>query len=89
MGTASNTSLPTPIYEDNEFLAQVAGSGFTINSDTQIEIKMNLAEWFKNPNSWDLDAYHSVLMPNYTAQIMMNENGRDVFTRGNIIQYAN
>ena len=48
---------------------------------------MNVAEWFKNPNEWDLNALHSFLMPNFNAQIMMSENGQlDVFSIGTITQ---
>ncbi|WP_411766272.1 MbnP family protein [Winogradskyella sp. A3E31] len=58
----------------------------TIASDTEIEVKMNISEWFKNPNLWDLNQLNSVLMPNSSAQIMMSENGRNVFSIGTIIQ---
>jgi len=40
-----------------------------------IEVGMNAAEWFKNPNQWDLNELNTALMMNYNAQIMMNENG--------------
>jgi hypothetical protein len=51
-----------------------------------VEIKMNIAEWFKNPNTWDLDALHSSLMGNYGAQSMMQQNGYNAFTLGVISQ---
>ena len=41
---------------------------------------MNLAEWFKNPNTWDLNAMSTMLMGNYNAQIRMNQNGQSVFS---------
>ena len=43
---------------------------------------MNLAEWFKNPITWNLDDLHIMLMPNYQAQKMINQNGRSVFSLG-------
>ena len=58
----------------------------TIVSDTEIEVKMNISEWFKNPNLWDLNQLNSVLMPNSSAQIMMSENGRNVFSIGTVTQ---
>ena len=47
---------------------------------------MNIAEWFKNPNLWDLNDFNQTLMPNSTAQIMMYENGQNVFSLGDITQ---
>ena len=47
---------------------------------------MNIAEWVKNPNTWDLDNMHSALMGNYTAQSMMQANGYNVFTLGTVSQ---
>ena len=43
-------------------------------------ISMNIAEWFKNPNNWDLNEYNQMLMPNSTAQILIHENGQNVFS---------
>ncbi len=58
----------------------------TINGDTTIEIKMNVAEWFKNPNIWDLNELGGMLMPNFEAQLMINENGQGVFSLGEVSQ---
>lgn len=55
-----------------------------IQEGTEIEIAMNVSEWFKNPNTWDLTQLYTMLMPNYDAQIMMSENGAvGVFSLGN------
>ena len=51
---------------------------------TIIEVDMNIAEWFKNPNTWDLNELFTVLMPNFDAQIMMNQNGQNVFSLGTV-----
>ncbi len=54
---------------------------------TSIEVKMNVAEWFKNPNTWAFDVNNSVMMPKFDLQIDMNENGTDsVFSLGDVIQ---
>ncbi len=58
----------------------------TIGSSTNIEVKMNVDEWFKNPNLWDLNVLFMTLMPNFDAQIMMSENGATVFTKGAVTQ---
>ncbi|MFK8058604.1 MAG: hypothetical protein AB8B78_00770, partial [Polaribacter sp.] len=57
----------------------------TISNNAEIEIKMNIAEWFKNPNKWNLNQLNTVLMPNFEAQKMMNANGKSVFSLGEII----
>lgn len=56
-----------------------------IASGTNIEIEMNVAEWFKNPNTWDLNVLYTILMPNFDAQVMMNENGQNVFSLGDVV----
>ncbi|GAB4248169.1 MAG: hypothetical protein Kow0079_00130 [Vicingaceae bacterium] len=81
MGTAREiTTNNDTIYHDNHFRVDLSNNSFNVEGNVFIEVDMNLAEWFKNPNAWDLNTYYSSLMPNYTAQVMMNQNGRDVFT---------
>lgn len=58
----------------------------TVGSNTTIEVKANIAEWFKNPITWDLNTRFEVLMPNFQAQLDMNENGATVFSLGEITQ---
>jgi len=70
------------VFEDNHF--DVSLGSIKVDDDKRIEIKMNIAEWFKNPYKWDLDKYSTPLMPNYDAQILMNKNGRSVFSLGTI-----
>lgn len=67
------------VFEQNFITVNV--DGLSIDSSATIDIKMNLAEWFKNPNTWDLNVLGTNLMGNRdNAQIMMNENGQSVFT---------
>lgn len=66
------------VFEQN-FLS-VDLNDLSINSNSTIDIKMNIAEWYKNPNTWDLNTLSGGLMGNYDAQIMMNENGQNVFS---------
>ncbi|PCI09040.1 MAG: hypothetical protein COB73_06060 [Flavobacteriaceae bacterium] len=79
MGTAK---LAPGVFEANHF--EVFINGFTHSSDATVEIKMNVAEWFKNPYTWDLSTYNIDLMSNYDAQILMNENGDSVFSLGEV-----
>ncbi len=61
--------------------------GIALNNLTVVvEVKMNIAEWFKSPSTWDLDVFHSSLMGNYTAQNMMQQNGYNAFTLGVVSQ---
>lgn len=78
MGTAriSENSFETNYKE--VFLTQ----NFTIDGNKNFQIKMNVAEWFKNPNTWDLSVFNVDLMGNYTAQKLMNENAGSVFSLG-------
>lgn len=67
-------------FEDTSF--EVNLGTIVVADTTEIEIKMNLAEWFKNPNTWNLNELNTVLMPNFEAQKMMRANGGSVFSLG-------
>ena len=57
-----------------------------ITDDATIEVKMNIAQWFKDPNTWDLNTLYQMLMPNYNAQLMMKANGQNAFSLGEVTQ---
>ena len=65
-------------FEQNYFNTSV--DDLVIKNNSTLEIRMNVAEWFKNPNTWDLNIYNIDLMPNYEAQKLMNQNGQSVFS---------
>ncbi|WP_375240285.1 MbnP family protein [Polaribacter sp.] len=69
-------------FEDTSF--EVDLGTVEIVKNTTIEIKMDVSEWFKTPNTWNLNELHTVLMPNFEAQKMISENGKSVFTLGKI-----
>ena len=69
-------------FEDTSF--EVNLGTIVVADTTEIEIKMNLAEWFKNPNTWNLNELNTVLMPNFEAQKMMRANGGSVFSLGEV-----
>lgn len=82
---AVNNSDPNNLeFQDTFFTVDLGG--VVIDNNISFEIKMNIAEWFKNPIQWDLNEFHSMLMPNFGAQIMMYQNGQGVFSLGNVTQ---
>ncbi len=87
-GTASKMENGTRINEANHFRVRLwdYNGGFEVKEGERlnIDIDMNIEEWFQNPVLWDLNQYHMMLMPNYTAQKMMNKNGKSVFSLGTI-----
>jgi hypothetical protein len=67
--------------EDTSFVVnlgthRLVGGPFT----SIVKIKMDVAEWFKNPNTWNFSDFNSDLTTNYEAQIRMKENGQNVFS---------
>ena len=86
MGTAREVVGVDTTFHANHFLVQLPNSDFTLSQDATVEVQMNIAEWFKSPNTWDLNTYNAMLMPNYVAQGLMNANGASVFALGEIVQ---
>lgn len=76
---------PNPTFPQDTFFNVDLGT-IGIASNVEIEIQMNIAEWFKNPYQWDLNVYNQMLMPNSTAQILMFQNGQNVFSLGGVSQ---
>lgn len=72
-----------PTFPQDTFIVVNLGV-ITIADDAEIEVQMNIAEWFKNPNTWDLNELNQMLMPNSSAQIKMFENGQNVFSLGTV-----
>lgn len=75
-----------PSFPDQPTFINVDLGSISITANTAIEVKMNVAEWFKGPNLWDLTVYNQVLMPKSNVQKMMNENGQNVFSLGTVTQ---
>ncbi len=74
-----------PTFPQDTFITVNLGV-ITIFNDPEIEVQMNIAEWFKTPNPWDLNTLNQMLMPNSNAQIQMSENGQNVFSLGEVTQ---
>ncbi|MAD97487.1 MAG: hypothetical protein CMB99_09205 [Flavobacteriaceae bacterium] len=82
---AANVSNPSsPVFLDTSFTVDLGT--ITIRNDAVIEVEMNVAEWFVNPNTWDLNVLNTVLMPNFNAQLLMSQNGKSVFSLGPVTQ---
>ncbi|WP_223032554.1 MbnP family protein [Hanstruepera marina] len=77
--------VSTGVFEQN-FAEIDLPTEIVITNNAVIEVKMNIAEFFKNPNTWDLNVLDTPLMPNYTAQKMMQENVSTVFSVGTVTQ---
>jgi hypothetical protein len=79
MGTAKKSD---GVFEENSF--EINLGEFDFNKASTLNLYANIAEWFTNPNTWDLNSYNINLMSNYDAQKMMNTNGKTVFSLGEI-----
>lgn len=75
----------TPQEFQNTFFEVDLGE-VTITNNAIFNIEMNIAEWFKSPNTWNLNVLNNMLMPNFDAQIMMFENGQNVFSLNAVTQ---
>lgn len=84
-GTAREIISADTTFHANHTLIKL-NTAFTVEDNATITIDMNIAEWFKNPNTWDLNTYNSMLMPNYTAQRLMRGNAASVFSWSSIVQ---
>jgi len=72
------------VFQDTFF--EVNLGEVTITNNALFNIEMNIAEWFKTPNSWNLNLLNNMLMPNFDAQVMMYQNGQNVFSLESIAQ---
>jgi len=75
---AVDASGPSLVFPQDTFFEVDLGP-VQIGNNTTLNIEMNIAEWFKTPNRWDLNSLNQMLMPNASAQILMYENGQNVF----------
>jgi hypothetical protein len=76
---AADNAGANPTFPQDTFFEVNLGA-ITVGTNEEINVTMHIEEWFKNPNTWDLNIYNQMLMPNSAAQILMFENGQNVFT---------
>ena len=80
---AADMSSGSLVLTDTSF--EVSLGSWTIDDDQaggSLVILADISEWFENPVEWNLNELYTMLMPNYDAQLMMAQNGRSVFRRG-------
>lgn len=73
--TITETSTTTV---DTSFLVDAGDFTLEGNSAT-VNVKVDLSEWFTDPNDWDLNELNTMLLKNYEAQLDMEQNGDSVF----------
>lgn len=81
---AVDNSVTPQKFQDTFFKVNLGE--LTIINNTTFNVEMNIAEWFKTPNTWNLNTLNNMLMPNFNAQVMMFENGQNVFSLESISQ---
>lgn len=74
------------VFHTNYIWYKIPVLEFSLIHPATVELKMNVSEWFKNPNLWDLNLQNNGLMGDYNAQLKIRANGADVFEVGAIIQ---
>lgn len=82
--SAPTDAMTENVTREDTSIAINLGTVTVEGNTTTIEVKANIAEWFKNPNTWDLNEFNTMLMGNNAAQLLMEANGQDVFTLGTV-----
>jgi len=70
-------------FIQNYFEVELANSSFTVNDgdDLDLEIRMNVENWFQNPNTYNHDQWGGDIMQQQDAMHLACENGKqDVFS---------
>jgi len=78
---AVNITDPDNLVFQNTFFTVNLGE-VIVHNNSSVDVNMNIAEWFKSPHQWDLNTLHSMLMPDFYAQVKMHDNGQNVFSLG-------
>ena len=81
-GTTKNYQGHTGPTMGNQNFIEVTlpGSEFTVSGDTfTFTIKMDINNWWTNPNTLDLNVVTGI-MGNQDMQVIMHDNGNDVFS---------
>ena len=82
-----NTDPMNLVFQDTFFTVNLGE--VIVHNNSSVDVKMNIAEWFKGPYQWDLNLdipfdWHEGLMGRFDAQVKMYENGQNVFSLGNV-----
>lgn len=77
----------TSTKESTDTFFTVDLGNISLKNNATVNIKTNIAQWFKDPNEWNLNEKSVKLMMDHEAQIKMSENGKkNVFSVGGINQ---
>ena len=82
-GVIKNYNTHTGQSNGNPYFVTVTlpASDFVVSDkDLEVNIVMNIENWYQNPNLYDFNTFGSAMMANETAQQLLMENGADVFT---------
>ena len=89
---AVNTTDPqNVIFQDTSFKVDLGVISLNAPSDyygvlnTDVTFNVDISEWFKNPHTWNLNSLVTNQIINFDAQVMKSENGKNVFSLGDII----
>jgi hypothetical protein len=77
-----NNGVPVPPFIDNSFRVSLPSSSFSVSDGktTEIKIRMNIENWFKDPNVYDHNKWGGDIMQRQPAMALASENGWNVFS---------
>lgn len=84
MGTAREITTVDTTFQVNYIQIDLSNIEININSETTIDIEMEVSKWYENPYTWDLNLLNTMIMPNFEAQRNLRNNGQNVFSIGQI-----
>jgi len=77
-----NTDPMNLVFQDTFFTVNLGE--VIVHNNSSVDVKMNIAEWFKSPHQWNLNDSNSMLMSDFNAQIKMYDNGQNAFSLGTV-----
>lgn len=73
----TGATMGTPYHVDVE----IPNSNFSVgDKDLSIQLKMNINEWFTDPNNYNFADFGHMIMMEMSAQMQLKANGTSVFT---------
>jgi len=77
-----NTDPMNLVFQDTFFTVNLGE--VIVHNNSSVDVKMNIAEWFKSPHQWNLNDSNSMLMSDFNAQIKMYDNEQNAFSLGTV-----
>ncbi len=76
-----NTHTGPTMGNPYHFYVSLPSSSFTASGSTlNVNLTMNISNWYKTPNTYDFNTFGDRIMANPTAQTQLQQNGSDVFS---------